>query len=98
KKPSSGIVLTRGKWKWDVHECSLFRFSGIMRFHNVTKRSEVFITKVQGRSRLFSSECLDGIDTSIQIISRHPGGKPAPREDGYWPVYIIRAGEDTSIE
>lgn len=97
-KPSSGIVLTRGKWRWVLQEGSLYRLCGIMSFHNVTKRNEVFITEVQGRLRLFSTECLDGIATSIQIISRHPGGKPAPRNDGYWPVFIIRAGEDTSME
>lgn len=97
-KPSSGIVLTRGKWRWVLQEESLYQLCGIMRFHNVTKRNEVFITEVQGRLRLFSTECLDGIATSIKIISRHPGGKPAPRNDGYWPVFIIRAEEDTSIE
>ncbi|XP_057850775.1 uncharacterized protein LOC131061244 isoform X2 [Cryptomeria japonica] len=97
-KPSIGIVLTRGKWKWDVHESSLYQFSGIMRFYNVAKRNEIFITKVQGQLRLFSTECLNGLNTSVQIISRHPGGNPAPRKDGYWPVYIIRAGHDTSIE
>lgn len=98
EKPTSGIVLTRGKWSWVSQEGSLYQLRGVMRFHNVTKRNEVFITEVLGRLRLFSTECLDGITTSIQIISRHPGGKPAPRNDGYWPVFIIRAGEDTSIE
>eukprot|EP01018_Ginkgo_biloba_P012882 Gb_06676 [translate_table: standard] len=70
KEPSSGIVLTRGRWQWVLQESSLYQLRGIMRFQNVTKSNEVFISEVQGRLRLFSTECVDGISTSIQGASQ----------------------------
>lgn len=98
EKPVSGIVLTRGSWTWHVKEKYQYQLRGIMQFCNVTRRNEIFINEVDGRTSLLSDGTLDKIGTSIQICSKHPGGKPTSRKDGYWPAYIIRAGESTQIE
>ncbi|CAI5958496.1 unnamed protein product [Closterium sp. NIES-65] len=34
----------------------------------------------------------------FQIAPRHPNGTPAARADGYWPAYIVRAGQSTAME
>eukprot|EP00249_Psilotum_nudum_P017161 c26190_g1_i10 orf=144-1475(+) len=98
KKPINGMVLTRGSWTWDIDLPTVYRFRGIMQFCNITRASEIFINEVCGRVVLLSNNSPDLVTTSIEIHPKHPGVKPAPRKDGYWPAYITQAGKATSIE
>ncbi|XP_024522509.1 uncharacterized protein LOC112343386 isoform X1 [Selaginella moellendorffii] len=96
--PGNGLVLSRGSWSWDCHEACHYQFRGVMRFSNMTRRHELFIAETQGKLQLLSRGSVESIKTKLKILSRHPGNKPEARNDRYWPAYITRAGESTSIE
>ncbi|CAM6128684.1 unnamed protein product [Calypogeia fissa] len=98
RRPGDGLVLTRGQWSWDLQEDDHYQLIGKMQFHNITERFEIFVPEVHGKIQLLARISLNSISSSVQILPRHPDGNPAPRKDGYWPAYIIRAGESTSIE
>ncbi|KAI5055528.1 hypothetical protein GOP47_0029049 [Adiantum capillus-veneris] len=94
----SGLVLTRGKWTWNVEESTHYQLCGTMRFCNVTKRNDILVNEVSAKSILLSAGVIDQVTTSIQIHSEHPDGRPASRKDGYWPAYILQPGQTTQIK
>lgn len=98
KKVESGLLLTRGNWKWTIEKASHYQLCGTMKFYNVTRRNEIFVTEVAANAVLLSDDMLDQFTTSIQIYSEHPDGNPARRKDGYWPAYILQAGQSTQLK
>ncbi|MCO5603048.1 hypothetical protein L7F22_057191 [Adiantum nelumboides] len=98
KKVTSGLVLTRGKWTWNVKESTRYQLCGTMTFFNVTKRNEIFVNEVSANCILLSAGVINQINTSIQVHSEHRDGHPANRIDGYWPAYILQAGQTTQIK
>ncbi|CAI5489433.1 unnamed protein product [Closterium sp. Naga37s-1] len=94
-----GLLLTRGSWQWEERGPSLYRLVGRMSFHNMRSKQDIFLPHVTARvAVLLSSHSLHGISTHVSIAPRHPEGQPAPRADGYWPAYIVRAGKGTAME
>ncbi|CAI5480954.1 unnamed protein product [Closterium sp. Yama58-4] len=94
-----GLLLTRGRWQWEERGPSLYRLVGRMSFHNTKRKQDIFIPHVTARvAVLLSSHSLHGISTHVSIAPHHPEGQPAPRADGYWPAYIVRAGKGTAME
>eukprot|EP00897_Mesotaenium_endlicherianum_P005037 jgi/Mesen1/4561/ME000232S03826 len=98
KNPGDGLLLTRGSWSWELAEASHYRLRGLLQFQNVSKKSEIFVSEVEAKLVLLSQGSLEGVTSSVQIVPRHPGGKPEARPDGYWRSYITRAREATAIE
>ncbi|CAI7766125.1 unnamed protein product [Closterium sp. NIES-53] len=94
-----GLLLTRGSWQWEERGPSLYRLVGVMSFHNLRSKQDIFLPHVTARvAVLLSSHSLHGISTHVSIAPRHPEGTPVPRADGYWPAYIVRAGKGTAME
>ncbi|BBN01493.1 hypothetical protein MPTK1_2g07820 [Marchantia polymorpha subsp. ruderalis] len=98
KSEGDGLLLTRGQWCWVLQDHDHYQFKGEMKFHNTTKRFELFIPEVSAKLQLLANVSLDSVTSSVKILPRHKGGNPPPRPDGNWTAYITRAGESTTIE
>ena len=103
--PAHGLVVTRGSWEWEENpETGTIRLKGLMELHNVTARSEVFVTEVAGQARVLSGGAPEEVRATAAVAPRHdladgyPPGDSVPRKDGYWSAYILQAGAKTALE
>lgn len=95
------LMLTRGKWNWEVSEDREYVLRGMMEFHNLSQRREIFVPEVDARVKLLGEIPTQNFETSVKLIPRHTGGYDQvtnARKDGYWPAFILVANSKTSME
>ncbi|KAK3287379.1 hypothetical protein CYMTET_5090 [Cymbomonas tetramitiformis] len=64
--PGDGLLLTRGSWEWVEASESRYRLQGTLEYHNITAKSEIFVTEVACTAVLLAPRGLHGLQCSVQ--------------------------------
>eukprot|EP00850_Spirogloea_muscicola_P021708 SM000258S09124 [mRNA] locus=s258:80498:82167:- [translate_table: standard] len=54
-KAGDGLLLSRGRWAWELRDGGHYRLRGTMQFRNLTERQELFVNDVAGSAKLLSN-------------------------------------------
>lgn len=95
------LMLTRGKWTWEVREDQEYLLRGSLEFHNLSHKREIFVPEVDARVKLLADTSTQGYCTHVKLIPKHTSGYDQvtnARKDGYWPAFILVADSKTSME
>jgi hypothetical protein len=90
------LELDTGTWQFPIYEPEHYRLELLLKATNKTRNLDVFLVEVKPVVSLLSSDSLDGINSQLQLRSRHPN--TASRNDNYWESYIVSPASTTSVE
>lgn len=90
------LEFDNGAWQFLTYEPDHYRLELILTATNKTRNLDVFLVEVNPELSLLSNDSLDGINSQIQLRSRHPN--VASRNDNYWESYIVTPNHSTGLE
>lgn len=64
----NGMILTRGRWCWEVREKTHYRLRGLVHFHNTTEKNEIFVPELEASAKLLAPKGL-----SVRILQTPTG-------------------------
>jgi hypothetical protein len=90
------LEFDNGVWQFLTYEPDHYRLELILTATNQTRNLDVFLVEVNPVVSLLSSDSLEGINTQIELRSRHTNS--ASRNDNYWESYIVTPARSTAVE
>jgi hypothetical protein len=90
------LEFDNGVWQFLTYEPDHYRLELILTATNQTRNLDVFLVEVNPVVSLLSSDSLEGINTQIELRSRHANS--ASRNDNYWESYIVTPARSTAVE
>jgi len=90
------LEFDNGVWQFLTYEPDHYRLELILTATNKTRNLDVFLVEVNPVVSLLSSDSLEGINTQIELRSRHVNS--ASRNDNYWESYIVTPNHSTAVE
>ena len=90
------LEFDNGVWQFLTYEPDHYRLELILTATNQTRNLDVFLVEVNPVVSLLSSDSLEGINTQIELRSRHANS--ASRNDNYWESYIVTPNRSTAVE
>ena len=90
------LEFDNGVWQFLTYEPNHYRLELILTATNQTRNLDVFLVEVNPVVSLLSSDSLEGINTQIELRSRHANS--ASRNDNYWESYIVTPNRSTAVE
>jgi hypothetical protein len=90
------LEFDNGVWQFLTYEPEHYRLELVLTATNRTRNLDVFLVEVNPVVSLLSSDSLEGINTQIQLRSRHANS--ASRNDNYWESYIVTPNRSTDVE
>ena len=90
------LEFDSGLWQFLTYEPEHYRLELLLTAKNKTQNLDVFLVEVDPEISLLSSDSLDGINSQVQLRSRHPD-TPSRRDD-YWESYILSPQHSTGVE
>ena len=90
------LEFDSGIWQFLSYEPDHYHLELLLTATNKTRNLDVFLVEVNPVLSLLSSDSLDGINSQLQLRSRHPN--TSSRNDNYWESYIVTPNHSTSVE
>ncbi|MFO0545117.1 MAG: F420-0:Gamma-glutamyl ligase, partial [Pseudanabaena sp.] len=90
------LEFDSGQWQFLTYEPERYRIELLLTATNKTRNLDVFLVEVNPVISMLSSDSLDGIDSKVELRSRHPNS--ASRNDNYWESYIVTPNHSTGVE
>jgi hypothetical protein len=90
------LEFDSGLWQFLTYEPDHYRLELLLTATNKTRNLDVFLVEVNPVVSLLASDSLEGIDTQVQLRSRHPN--TPSRNDNYWESYIVTPNHSTGVE
>ena len=90
------LEFDNGVWQFLTYEPEHYRLELVLTATNRTRNLDVFLVEVNPVVSLLSSDSLEGINSQIQLRSRHANS--ASRNDNYWESYIVTPNHSTDVE
>ncbi|MEY3302923.1 MAG: F420-0:Gamma-glutamyl ligase [Pseudanabaena sp.] len=90
------LEFDSGIWQFLTYEPDHYRLELLLTATNKTRNLDVFLVEVDPVISILSSNSLDGINSQVQLRSRHPN--VTSRNDNYWESYIVTPNHSTGIE
>ncbi|MDG2992147.1 F420-0:Gamma-glutamyl ligase [Candidatus Synechococcus calcipolaris G9] len=98
RRPSQPLDILPAQWNIDIYEPDHYRLTGELGLSNPHRGLEVMVPQLSAQVRLLSRDDIGAIDTTIDVIPRHPEPECAPRSDRYWFAYIVKSNKQTTVE
>ncbi len=90
------LEFDSGLWQFLTYEPNHYRLELLLTATNKTRKLDVFLVEVNPVVSLLANDTLEGINTQVQLRSRHPN-LPS-RSDNYWESYIVTPNHSTGVE
>ena len=90
------LEFDSGVWQFLTYEPDHYRLELLLTATNKTRNLDVFLVEVNPVISILSSNSLEGINSEIQLRSRH--ANVASRNDNYWESYIVTPNQSTGVE
>lgn len=90
------LEFDSGIWQFLTYEPEHYRLELLLTATNKTRNLDVFLVEVEPTISLLSSDSLDGINSNVELRSRHLN--VASRNDNYWESYIVSPNHNTGVE
>ncbi len=81
------LEFDHGVWQFVTYEPDHYCLELLLTATNQTNKLDVFLTEVNPVVSLLSNNSLDGVETKVQLRSRHES--ITSRNDNYWESYIV---------
>lgn len=97
-RPAHPLEIIPAEWNLEIYEPQHYRFVGQLGLSNPHRGLEVMVPELTAEVVLLADSPVETIQTAVHVIPRHPEPEYAPRPDGYWFAYIVKATKQTSVE
>jgi hypothetical protein len=90
------LEFDSGIWQFLTYEPEHYHLELLLTAKNKTENLDVFLVEFHPEISLLSSDSLDGINSQVQLRSRHTD--TPSRNDDYWESYILSPQHSTTAE